>query len=130
MAQVERSEQFEVPADEMWQRIGGFQRLDTWHPGIAASSAEQDGAVRRLALGDGNEVVERLVAETDRSYTYRIIEPGPLPVADYEATISVRDGEGGGCVVDWEANFTAAGVPDADAEGVIAGVFEGGLGAL
>ncbi|HET9073514.1 MAG TPA: SRPBCC family protein [Solirubrobacteraceae bacterium] len=130
MAHVERSKQFDVSAAEMWGRIGGFQTPDSWHPAIVSCTAEEDGAVRRLTLGDGNVVVERLVGESEHSYTYRILDPGPLPVADYEATITVRAGDGGGCIIDWRANFTAAGAPDAEAETVIAGVFEGGLGAL
>lgn len=60
--------------------------------------------------------------------TYRILDPGPLPVSDYEATIAVREGESS--VIDWRATFTPAGAFEADAVEAIAGVFEGGLDAL
>jgi hypothetical protein len=33
-------------------------------------------------------------------------------------------------VVDWRATFTAAGAPEAEAEQVIGGIFDGGLDAL
>jgi hypothetical protein len=51
-------------------------------------------------------------------------------VSDYHAQISVSDGDGGGCVVDWRADFQAAGVSDAQAEEVITGIFRAGLDAL
>jgi len=129
MAQVERSKRFGNSAEEMWRRIGDFQGADTWHPAIAGCASQEGGEVRELALADGNKVVERLVAQTDNSYTYRILDAGPLPVADYEATIAVRDDDGGS-VIDWRAAFTPVGASEADAVEVIAGIFEGGLDAL
>ena len=130
MTEVQRSRQFGASAEDMWRRIGDFQGIDAWHPAIASCTPQEGGEVRELALGDGSTIVERRVAQADRSYTYRILEPGPLPVADYEATIVVREGDGGGSVVDWQATFTPAGASEADAVQAIAGVFEGGLDAL
>ena len=130
MTEVERSKQFDVSAEEMWRRIGDFHGLAAWHPGVAGSTPQEGGEVRELALRDGDKVVERRVAQTDRSYTYRILDPGPLPVADYEATIAVRGGEAGGSVVDWRATFTPAGASETDAVEVIGGIFDGGLAAL
>jgi Polyketide cyclase / dehydrase and lipid transport len=99
MAQVERSKRFGTSAEDMWRRIGDFQGIDAWHPAIAGCASQEGGEVRELALPDGNKVVERLVVQTDNSYTYRILDAGPLPVSDYEATITVRDGEGGGSAI-------------------------------
>jgi hypothetical protein len=130
MAHVEKSKQFDASADEMWQRIGDFQALDAWHPAIASCTPQEGGEVRSLGLADGSTVVERCVNQTDRSYTYRILEPGPLPVADYESTIAVRDGENGGSVVDWSVNYTPVGASEAEANEIIAGIFDGGLNAL
>ncbi len=130
MAQVERSKRFGVSAEDMWRRIGDFQGIDAWHPAIAGCASQEGGEVRELALPDGAKVVERLVAQTDNSYTYRILDAGPLPVADYEATITVRDGDGGGSAVDWRATFTPVGASEADAVEIVGGIFEGGLDAL
>lgn len=130
MAEVERSRRFDVSAADIWRRIGDFQGIDDWHPAIVGCASQEGGEVRELALADGSKVVERCVAQTDHSYTYRILDPRPLPVSDYEATIAVRDGEDGSSVIDWRATFTPAGASDADAVGAIAGVFEGGLDAL
>ena len=130
MTEVQRSKQFDVSPEEMWRRIGDFQGVAGWHPGIAGCTPQEAGEVRELALPDGHKVVERRVAQTDRSYTYRILDPGPLPVSDYEATIAAHDGEGGGSVVDWRARFVPAGASEADAVEVIKGIFDSGLEAL
>ena len=51
-------------------------------------------------------------------------------MADYTASIAVRDGDEGGCVIDWRAEFQAAGASDDEAEQVITGIFRSGLDAL
>ena len=74
-------------------------------------------------------IVERLesVDDGERVYSYSI-ESGPLPVADYSATIRVREGEDGSTsVVEWTSEFNAAGVPEGDAVGVIQGIYQAGF---
>ena len=63
--------------------------------------------------------------KTDNSYTYEIVE-SPLPVQNYRSTISVS-AEGSGTKVDWRGSFDAKGASDADAEGVISGIYKAGL---
>ena len=82
--------------------------------------------MRTLALKGGGTIVEEQVErdEAGMSYTYRIIE-SPLPVANYESTIAV--GHEGGTTIVWTGKFDAKGAPDADAIGVIEGIYQGGL---
>jgi hypothetical protein len=83
-------------ADEVWALVRDFNGLPAWHPAISESSlqsgadASSVGAVRKLTLGDGGVVVERLVTldDTDRRYTYEILE-SPFPVRRYLSTIRV-----------------------------------------
>jgi polyketide cyclase/dehydrase/lipid transport protein len=128
MASVNRQEHYDVSADEMWTRIGDFHAADDWHPAIASSASSADGEVRELTLQDGAKIVERLVEQGPRSYSYRI-EESPLPVANYVATIRVQEADGG-CAVSWQAEFQPSGASEDEAVAVIAGVFEGGLDAL
>jgi hypothetical protein len=117
-----------VPASQVWQVIGGFNALPDWHPGIEKSELEDGGTVRRLTVPGAGTVVERLenLDDNARSYSYTIVE-GPLPVADYAATIRVvEDDDGKGCTVEWTSDFEPTG-PEADALAVIRGVFEAGL---
>ena len=49
-------------------------------------------------------------------------------MANYESTIEVED-EGGTTIV-WSGEFDAKGAPDADAVGVIDGIYQSGLDSL
>jgi hypothetical protein len=107
--------------------------LDSWHPAVAASEASQDGTsrIRHLTLGDGSIIVEQLDSHDDesRSYTYTIVDPGPLPVRNYQSTIAVTP-DGTNARVTWSSEFEALGAPEADAQAVIAGVYTSGFSAL
>lgn len=128
MAQVSRLRTYEVSPDEMWGRIGDFHGLHTWHPAVVSSTPVAGGEGRALTLGDGAKVSETRTGEGPRSYSYRIDE-SPLPVQDYEATIAVRESDGG-CEVSWEAQFEPAGASESEAAGIIAGIFDAGLESL
>ena len=88
MAKVSMSADLKVSADKLWDLIGGFNALPDWHPAIEKSELEEEGQVRRLSMAGGGTVTERLESSDDgaRTYSYTI-EDGPLPVANYKATI-------------------------------------------
>lgn len=95
----------------VWRTVGAFTKLDAWHPAISAGQPENDGQRRRITLVDGSEIVEDLIEHDDAgaSYTYRMVQAGPLPVQDYEATIAVVDAGDGTAEVRWSARFEPAG---------------------
>ncbi len=128
MPSVRQEQNYAVSADEMWGRIGDFHALSAWHPAIASQTADGGPKVRELHLEGGGTVVETLLDEGPRTYTYSI-DASPLPVADYTATISAVDA-GSGCTVTWTADFRAVGASDEEAAGVIEGIFRTGLDAL
>lgn len=129
MASVHEQESYDVAPDAMWQRIGDFQGLHSWHPAVVSQDALDGGKVRVLHLDGGGTITETLLDEGEHSYTYRI-DDSPLPVADYTATTAVLERDGGGCVIDWRADFQAAGASDDEAREVIRGIFRAGLDAL
>lgn len=130
MPSVRQEQSYAVSADEMWGRIGDFHALSAWHPAIASQTADGGPKVRELHLEGGGTVVETLLDDGPRTYTYSI-DASPLPVADYTATIAaVEDGPDGGCTVVWTADFRAAGASDEEAAAVIEGIFRTGLDAL
>jgi hypothetical protein len=136
MARVEETVGLAASADEVWRWIGGFDALSAWHPAVERSALEDGGRLRRLSLRGGGALLERLQAfnERERQYAYTI-EEGPLPVAGYRSTLSVRDraassGLGRGCEVCWSGEFTPAGASEADAVGVMRGIYRAGLDTL
>ena len=113
--------------DAVWQKIGDFCAIQTWHPAISKCALSEEGGAtyRTLTTTDGATIKEKLVEQTDKSYTYDIID-SPLPVANYRATISVSP-EGNGTKVDWRSNFDAKGKTDSEAKDVIIGIYKAGL---
>lgn len=124
---VTRKATLHAPVSKVWGLVGGFHRLAEWHPGVEKSIREAvaNEEFRLLKLVGGGEILEHLVSSTSHSYTYSIIR-SPLPVAHYEATIEANTA-GGGTEITWSSSFTATA---ADAEEVIAGIYEAGLSAL
>lgn len=112
---------------EVWGKIGDFCAIQDWHPAISKCVLSDEGGstYRTLTTTDGATIKEKLVEKTDASYTYDIIE-SPLPVENYRSTISVS-AEGDRTKVDWRSSFDAKGASDADAQGVISGIYKAGL---
>ena len=113
--------------DAVWQKVGDFCAIKDWHPAVKACVVSEEGGVtfRTLTLPDGGAIKEKLLEKTDTSYSYEIIE-SPLPVQNYRATFSIM-GHGDATMIDWKSTFDAKDASDADAEGVIAGIFKAGL---
>lgn len=132
MSKVSMTTKLGVPASQVWNLIGGFNALPDWHPAVETSEPEEGGEVRRLSLVGGGTIVERRLSSDDkeRVYSYAILE-GPLPVANYVATLHVReDEEGKGCTVEWSSEFAPSGAPEADAVEVIRNVYQAGFDSL
>jgi Polyketide cyclase / dehydrase and lipid transport len=101
-------------ADAVWSLVRDFNSLADWHPAITASeltsgSGEEVGAVRKLTLGDGGTVVERLLVldDADRRFTYEFVE-NPFGARRYVATLRVAPVTATGeAFVEWWAEYDA-----------------------
>lgn len=128
MTKIDMKTDLNVAPDEVWKLIGGFNTLPDWHPAIEKSELEEEGSVRRLSLAGGGTIVEKLVRldDKERVYSYSIID-SPLPVANYVATISVKDNGEGNTTVEWSSEFEAEGAAENEAMDVIAGIYQAGF---
>ncbi|WP_232495739.1 SRPBCC family protein [Novosphingobium kaempferiae] len=132
MATASSSIDLDVPAQQVWDLIGGFDSLPDWLPYIPSSELSDGGRIRHLANPDGSSIVERLMAfdEKERSYTYHILE-APFPQKDYLATLRVRETDGGkSSRVEWFGEFTPVGVTDVEVSALFQGIYDDGLAAL
>ncbi|MGA5471168.1 SRPBCC family protein [Streptomyces arboris] len=132
MASTAATIELPVPADRVWQLIGGFDSLPDWLPYIPTSDLSEGGRVRTLVNEDGGVIVERLEAfdNTARSYSYSILQ-APFPVTGYLSTIAVHAGEGPDSArVEWSGTFTPDGIGDDEAAGLFQGIYADGLTAL
>jgi polyketide cyclase/dehydrase/lipid transport protein len=125
-------------ADAVWSHIRDFNGLPDWHPAIVASeltsgSGGEVGAVRRLTLGDGGVVVERLLVldDPDRSFTYEFVE-NPFGARRYVAAVRVAPVTASGeAFVEWWAEFDSDAADEQRLTDFFAdGVYATGIGAL
>lgn len=128
--EVTRNVTVNAPVEDVWEKIGGWCAIAAWHPAIekCAEQRDDENLRRLLTLGDGGEILERLIGENETSYSY-VIEKSPLPFKNYEATISVEPDEKDSekTVIYWTSNFDADGKPDKEVVELVQGIYEGGL---
>lgn len=126
---VTRSETIAAPPAKVWAAIAPFCSIGDWHPAIAKCTlVDASGRPQRdLALKGGGEIVEQqvFIDNAKMTYTYIIVK-SPLPVANYQSTLTVLP-DGKGSKVVWAGTFDAQGATDAKAKDVVAGIYESGL---
>jgi hypothetical protein len=125
--------------DAVWTFLRNFDGTPEFLEAIASSEildgklADQVGAERKLTLGDGSLVRERLVAlsDLDRSYTYHLLE-GPFPFTAYYSTIRVSPvSDEGTSFVEWWSTYDCDATDAKAMDDLLAGdLYSGGLAAV
>lgn len=109
-------------AEEVWETIREFDRVQKFLPSVASCTVEGSGvgARRICTLQDGTKVFERLVTlnEKKRMIRYSIIQ-SHLPFDSYLGTIRVRGLGQHKCEIEWSSTFDAVGVPEAQVVAMI-----------
>ena len=124
-AEVRQVAEIKASPAAVWAKVGEWCAIKDWHPAIASCEAGKKG-FRTLTLKDGGKVLERLTKTGKYSYSYEILE-SPLPVKNYSATFTAKPDSLGTTDLTWTAKFDPKGKSEAEAVGVIKGVFEAGL---
>jgi hypothetical protein len=125
--------------EEVWTLVRDFNGMPDWHPGIEKSSLDSGGsgtevgAVRRLTLGGGGVVVERLLTLDDLSYTftYQILE-SPFAVRRYISTLRMAPvTDSGHTFIEWWSDYDSEAADEEELTKTFAGgVYGGGIKAL
>jgi len=131
MLNVRESAGLGASADEVWALVSDFVGLIAALGLPVQGEGEGVGAVRTLSNPKG-DIVERLEAldNDNRTLTYALVQPGPMPVRDYTSTMTVEADGAGRSVVVWTADFEADGAPDEKATSVVSRTYQGGLAGL
>lgn len=121
---VEETTAIAASPELVWQSVKNFNDM-RWHPAVASTQLtaghnNEPQAIRRLTLAGGGAIVEQLLAHDDQQKTqrYTIIE-SPLPVDDYQATLTVSPDGSGMSVLKWEARFRARDADGAGTESIV-----------
>jgi hypothetical protein len=82
-------EDIALPAQRVWDVIGDFGGIRKWATAVQDERLESGGdvPVRVLTMGNGNTVRESMIAGSQFSYTYTLLDQ-PTP-SDYRGTVAV-----------------------------------------
>ena len=130
----------DAPASRIWDVVKDFDGLETWHPAfsddvIKSGTNNQVGAIRTLTLQDGPSFDEELLEwnAEERTYTYRVIDPNPLPILEYESTLEVMQLRPGESIVTWRSSYrnnSNGQMSDDELIAFLNGVYKAGLDAV
>ena len=145
---VEKEVVIKADPAKVWALVKDFGNMQTWHPALASdkleSKKDENGDMqtyRTLTLKSGGTIYEKLRSADDKDMQlkYEIVS-GVLPVADYNAKMTVKAGPGAGeSTVTWMARFyrvyklnppIPAGQDDETAIKAVTDVFDSGLAGL
>lgn len=89
MADVSTFEDVNLPAETVWAVIGDFAGIRKWAVLVQSESVEDTaaGKVRTLRMPEDRVVRERLVVQSQYSYTYAMLDRPEM--ADYRSTVAV-----------------------------------------
>jgi len=101
-----------APASMLWDVVKDFDGLENWCPPFSGDEIQSGtnntvGAIRTLTIKDGPTFNEELLAwdRMTRSYTYRVIDPAPLPVKKYKSTMTIMQLSPGLTNVTWSSAY-------------------------
>ncbi|MEV0406652.1 SRPBCC family protein [Actinoallomurus sp. NPDC050550] len=116
---------YDAPAAKVWDLIGDFYAVDRWMPGVVGVLRNDDQQTRTITMHDGARLVERLVEEGPLFHRYRFDDPGPVPVRDFTARLTVTAVGTDQSELDWAARFEPApGVTEEDATTALTGFYQ------
>ena len=130
----------DAPASRIWDVVKDFDGLETWHPVFAddvlkSGNNNEVGAIRTLTIKDGPSFDEELLDwnATARQYTYRVIDPNPLPILEYTSTLKVMQLQPGVSTVIWSSSYrnnSDGKMSDDELIAFLNGVYKAGLDAV
>lgn len=125
MARATLARKFAAPADAVWQyvRWHGVAKLDQYS-GDFFEKIEFDGDVEEVGITKtiypfgGHPILERLeeLDAEERSYRYRLLDVGDLPITDYCGYVRVTPAGPRACHLKIECDFTPVDVTAAEWE--------------
>src|ERR1700735_4633862 len=108
MTDVSAFEDIDMSADAVWNVIGDFGGIRKWAVLVQSESVEDtpSGKVRTLVMPEDRVVKERLVVQSQYSYTYAMMDRPEM--ADYRSTVAVVPLDGKHCRIELIMHMTPA----------------------
>ena len=122
---------------KVWDAVKDFDGLHRWHPmfsdDVLKSGANDEiGTIRTITVKDGPSFDEELLSfdALERKFSYRVIDPAPLPLSDYVSVFEVVEGRRGYTTILWRSSFrnnSDGKMKDEEVIGFIDGAYRAGL---
>ena len=122
---------------KVWDAVKDFDGLNKWHPMFSddvLKSGANDvvGSVRTITVKDGPSFDEELLSfdALEKKFSYKVIDPAPLPLSDYVSTFQVIEGRRGYTMIQWRSSFrnnSDGKMKDEEVIGFIDGAYRAGL---
>ena len=122
---------------KVWDAVKDFDGLHKWHPMFAddvikSGANDEIGSVRTMTVKDGPSFDEELLSfdALDKKFSYKAIDPAPLPLSDYVSTLQVVEGRRGYTAVLWSSSYrnnSDGKMKDEEVIGFIDGAYRAGL---
>ena len=130
MTEVRESCELGASARQVWSLIGDFggfaEMLVAPRDGTVQISGTGVGMTRIVTIGE-EYLVERLEDIDDTRTRYSMLVTGPLPIADYRATISLSQLATDRCALSWVGTFVPDGASESEAAEAIRAVYVEGI---
>ena len=114
----------------VWAAIGPFCSISEWHPAIASCSEDGKSPPTRTLktrAGDATFVELQTARNTIRhSYSYTFTS-APIPVTNYNSTLSIIANDHGGSTVRWSGVYRPNPGMDRAAANALSGIYVSGL---
>jgi hypothetical protein len=132
MTEVREHCELDASARQVWSLVadfGGFvEMLVASRNGTVQTNGAGLGMTRTVVV-DGEQLVERLDELDEKHWrtTYSMLATGPLPIADYQATITLAPLGDNRCALEWAGSFTPCGASESDAAEAVRAVYVEGF---
>lgn len=127
MGSVEKSIEIKATPQQVWDLVGNTGGISAWVPALAQSEMTEDGQTRSCTMQDGTKFYEDIIKQDDSARLYEYsVRDGVMPMTGFRGSIQVEE-NGSGSKIQWKARFTAAGISEDEAVGMIGGIYEQGL---
>jgi hypothetical protein len=134
MAQAQVTQQFDIPAEQLWELIGDFGNMSKWTglpPETCVQEGDGVGCIRTLTVPRGI-IVDRLDAMTPNSYSYSVINASesPLPYKSYRATMTVDPVTPTSSQLTWAGEFEPDNISEEEAISNVENMYQMGIGLM
>lgn len=126
MIEVDVVKELDAPVSRVWELLENFGNLD-WYPGwdsieVIGSGIGMTRRIHMTGMDPIDEILESMDAAS-MSFSY-VIPKMPMPVSEYRASVEIKSLDNGErTLANWRCSAKPEGIPEADAQAMLEGIY-------